>query len=169
MAVSSTFSPQGRFADWRLATQSIIGFWSFYLVTVLLRGLFGPEAASAIGYRAFNAALGLVLTFLIYIIIRMFARDGSIRRMAITAAIAALPAAVLMSAASLRMATWANPMGETSKITTQEGVAIVQRGNNVRIVKGDGDELEVNLPPMEEIIASSGGCSAALYCLSPAG
>ncbi|HVJ70483.1 MAG TPA: histidine kinase [Sphingomicrobium sp.] len=152
MSVSYTFSPQGRFADWRLATQSIIGFWSFYLVTVLLRGLFGPEAASAIGFRAFNAALGLVLTFLIYAAIRMLARDGSIRRMAIVAAIAALPAAVLMAAASLRMATWSNPMGETSKIMTQEGVAIVQRGNNVRIVKGDGDELEVNLPPMEEII-----------------
>ena len=43
---------------------------------------------------------------------------------------------------------------QQSKITTQEGVAIVQRGNNVRIVKGDGDELEVNLPPVEEIIAS---------------
>jgi two-component system LytT family sensor kinase len=154
MAASSPFSPQGRFADWRLATQSIIGFWSFYLVTVLLRGLFGPEAASAIGYRAFNAALGLFLTFLIYAGIRLFAREGSIRRMAIVAAVAALPAAVMMSAASLRMATWSNPMGETSRITTQEGVAIVQRGNNVRIVKGDGDELEVNLPPIEEIIAS---------------
>ena len=45
MTVLSPFSPQGRFADWRLATQSIIGFWAFYLVTVLLRGLFGPEAA----------------------------------------------------------------------------------------------------------------------------
>ena len=33
-------------------------------------------------------------------------------------------------------------------------MAIVQRGNNVRIVKDDGDELEVNLPPMEEMIAS---------------
>ena len=52
MSVSYTFSPQGRFADWRLATQSIIGFWSFYLVTVLLRGLFGPEgAASLSAYR----------------------------------------------------------------------------------------------------------------------
>ena len=53
----SPFSAQGRFADWRLATQSIIGFWAFYLVTVLIRGLFGPEAASAIGYRAINAAI----------------------------------------------------------------------------------------------------------------
>jgi LytS/YehU family sensor histidine kinase len=45
-------------------------------------------------------------------------------------------------------------MGPSSRITTQEGVAIVQRGNNVRIVRQDGNELEVNLPPMEEIIAS---------------
>src|SRR5687768_5464977 len=83
--MTSLFSPKGRFADWRLAAQSIIGFWAFYLVTVLLRGLFDPEAASAIGFRGINAALGLTLTFLIYVAIRIFARDGSIRRMAIVA------------------------------------------------------------------------------------
>ena len=154
MSVASPFSPQGRFADWRLATQSIIGFWAFYLVTVLLRGLLGPEALSAVGYRGINAAIGLVLTFLIYAAIRLFARDGSIRRMAIVAATAALPAAVIMSAASLKMATWSDQMSEQSKITTQEGIAIVQRGQNVRIIKQGGDELEVNLPPVEEIIAS---------------
>jgi two-component system, LytTR family, sensor kinase len=149
----SPFSAQGRFADWRLATQSIIGFWAFYLVTVLLRGLFGPEAVSAITYRAINAALGLLLTFLIYSVICFLARDGSVRRMAIVAAVAALPAAVLMSFASLQMATKWEPMGEQSKITTQEGVAIVQRGQNIRIIKQGGDELEVNLPPVNEIIA----------------
>jgi len=153
MATALQFSTQGRFSDWRLATQSIIGFWSFYLVTVLLRGLFGPEAASAIGYRAVNAALGLVLTFLIYAAIRFLAHEGSIRRMALVAAFAALPAAVIMSAVSLRMATTSDPMGPATKITTQEGVAIVQRGNNVRIVKDDGNEMEINLPPVEELIA----------------
>ena len=59
MVLSSPFSPSGRFADWRLATQSIIGFWSFYLVTVLLRGLLGPEAASTIWPRVINAGIGL--------------------------------------------------------------------------------------------------------------
>jgi hypothetical protein len=150
----SPFSAQGRFADWRLATQSIIGFWAFYLVTVLIRGLFDPEAASAIGYRTINAAIGLALTFLIYISIRLFARDGTIRRMAIVAAVAALPAAMLMSISSLRMSTWSDPIAPASKIMTQEGVAIVQRGNNIRIVKDDGDELVVNLPPMKDLIAS---------------
>lgn len=153
MTASSPFSPQGRFADWRLATQSIIGFWAFYLVTVLLRGLLGPEQVSAIAYRAIAAGIGLILTFLIYAAIRLLARDGSIRRMALVAATTALPAAVLMSAASLLMPTWSEPMLPSSKITTMDGVAIVQRGSNVRIVKGNGDELEVNLPPMRDIIA----------------
>ncbi len=142
----SPFSAQGRFADWRLATQSIIGFWAFYLVTVLLRGLFDPEAATAIGYRSINAALGLALTFLIYVAIRLFARDASIRRMAIVAAIAALPAALIMSVVGLIMttSTWTDPIAPASKIMTQEGVAIVQRGNVIRIVQDDGDELQVD-------------------------
>jgi len=154
MSASSPFSPHGRFADWRLAIQSIIGFWAFYLVTVLLRGLLGPEALSAIGYRGYVTALGLVLTILIYVVIRLFAREGSIRRMAIVAATAALPAAVVMSAVSLKLAIRSDQTSELSKITTQEGVAIVQRGQNVRIIKQGGDELEVNLPPVEEIIGS---------------
>lgn len=149
----STLAADGRFADWRLAAQSIIGFWAFYLVTVLLRGLLGPEAASAIGFRFVNAGAGLILTFLIYVAIRLLARDGSIRRMALVAAAAALPAAIIMSAISLRMASEYRPVGPQSRITTQEGVAIVQRGSNVRIVQGNGDELEVNLPPVSEIIA----------------
>jgi two-component system, LytTR family, sensor kinase len=153
MSRSSPFSPQGRFADWRLATQSIIGFWAFYLVTVLLRGLLGPEAASAIRDRAISAAIGVVLTFLIYAVIRLFAREGSVRRMALVAATAALPAAVLMSGVSLWMATHSDHMDEQSRITTQEGIAIVQRGQNVRIIKQGGDELEVNLPPVKDIIA----------------
>ncbi|HVF36699.1 MAG TPA: hypothetical protein VNA29_02010, partial [Sphingomicrobium sp.] len=82
----SAFAPEGRFADWRLATQSIIGFWAFYLVTVLLRGLMGEEAWAQMGFRATNAAIGLVMTFLIYGAIRFLARDGSIRRMALVAA-----------------------------------------------------------------------------------
>src|SRR6187399_2353571 len=97
MSAGSPLSPQGRFADWRLATQSIVGFWAFYLVTVLLRGLFDPEAASAIWFRFINAGMGLFLTFLIYAAIRLLAREGSIRRMAIVAATAALPAAFILS------------------------------------------------------------------------
>ena len=150
-AASST---RARFADWPLALRSIAGFWLFYLGTVLLRALLGPEAASAMGFRVINALFGVALTLLIYAALALLARGGSVRRMAIVAAIAALPAAVVLSVVSLRVATQHIPMSRESSITTQEGVAIVQHGSNVRIVQQDGDELEVNLPPIEQIIAA---------------
>ena len=153
MSSASLFSAEGRFSDWRLAVQSIIGFWAFYLVTVLLRGLFSAEAAAAMSFRALNAGVGLVLTVLIYIAIRMIARDGTVRQMALTAAATALPAAIIMATTSLQLATMVDPMGhETSEIRTREGVSIVQRGNNVRIVPQDGNEMEVNLPPLKEML-----------------
>ncbi len=138
------------FADWRLALGSIACFWLFYLSTVLLRSQIGPEAASAMGARFLNAGLGIVLTLLVYVALALFARGASVRRMAIVAAISVLPAALIMSLASLFLAT-RMPSRENSSFTTREGVAIVQRGSNVRIVKGNGDELELNLP-IDQII-----------------
>ncbi len=145
---------RSRFADLPLALRSIGGFWLFYLVTVLLRALLGPEAASAMAFRLINAVVGIVLTLLIYVALAFFARGGNVRRMAIVAAIAALPCAVLLSLASLRVAAVHMKSSEQSSITTQEGVAIVQHGSNVRIVQNNGDELEVNLPPIEQILAA---------------
>ena len=153
MTFATLFSPEGRFSDWRLAAQSIIGFWAFYLVTVLLRGMVSEEAAAAMSFRAINAGVGLVITVLIYIAIRLIARDGTVRQMALAAAFTALPAAIIMAALSVHLATIVDPMGhETSQIRTQEGVTIVQRGTNVRIVRPDGNEMEVNLPPKAEML-----------------
>jgi LytS/YehU family sensor histidine kinase len=74
--------------------------------------------------------------------------------MAVVAAITALPCAALLSFASLRVAAAHIRTSLPSSITTQEGVAIVQHGSNVRIVQGNGDALEVNLPPIEQIMAA---------------
>ena len=79
-------------------------------------------------FRVVNAAVGVVLTGLIYVAIALFARGGSVRRMAIVAAIAALPCA---DPAVVRLAARrdrANADATNSRaITTQEGVAIVQQ------------------------------------------
>jgi len=133
------------FADWRLALRSVAFFWLFYSATVLLRALISPEAASAMGVRIFNALLGVALTLLIYVALALLARGASVKRMATVAAISALPAAVILSLVSLQLATLM-PSEEKASFTTREGVAIVQRGSNFRIVQGNGDELELNLP-----------------------
>ena len=50
-----------RFADWPLALRSIGAFWLFYLATVVLRAVLGPDAASAMLSRLANAVVGIVL------------------------------------------------------------------------------------------------------------
>jgi two-component system, LytTR family, sensor kinase len=145
---------RSRFADWPLALRSIGGFWLFYLATVLLRALLGPEAASAMTFRVVNAVVGVALTALIYLALTLFARQGGVRRMAIVASIAALPCAAILSLVSIAVATHELRQGEQSSITTKDGAKFVQHGSNVRIVKGNGDQLEVNLPPIEQIMAA---------------
>ncbi|MCY7397293.1 MAG: histidine kinase [Sphingomonas bacterium] len=148
MTPRDTTNWRSRFADWPLALRSIAYFWLFYLGTVLLRAAIGPvdEAASAVGMRAFNAVLGVVLTGLIYLSLALLARSQSVRRMAIVASVSALPAAMILAVVSLYVATNFVPMNEKSNVMTAEGVAIFQRGNNVRIVQGNGSEVSVNLP-----------------------
>ncbi|MEO5809620.1 MAG: histidine kinase [Sphingomicrobium sp.] len=143
-----------RFADIGLAVRSICGFWLFYLATVLLRALLGPEAASAMGLRAISAAVGVFLTAAIYVALRLLARDASLRRMITVAALCALPAAATLAVVSLSLVAFDSPIGPQSQITTQEGVAIVQHGRNVRIVKGNGNAMDIRLPPVSEIIAA---------------
>ncbi len=145
---------RSRFGDWPLALRSIGAFWLFYLATVLLRALLGPEAASAMAYRIINAVVGVALTAMIYLALSFFARGGSVRRMAIVAAIVALPCAAILSMVSIAVATHELRGGERSSITTRDGARFVQHGSNVRIVKGNGDQLEVNLPPIEQIMAA---------------
>ena len=148
MTPHGTTDWRSRFADWPLALRSITYFWLFYFFTVLLRAAIGPVegAGSAIAMRALNAVLGVVLTALIYLALVWLARRQSVPRMAIVAAISALPAAIILSVVSLYVSVNFVPMTEKSNITTAEGVAIFQRGSNVRIVQGDGSEVSVNLP-----------------------
>ena len=61
------------FSDRGLALRSILGFWAFYIATVLVRALLGPEGASAMSFRIASAIIGLVLTSLIYLLLRLLA------------------------------------------------------------------------------------------------
>src|SRR6202008_2463513 len=60
----------------------------------------------------------------------------------------------MLGGASVDMAIWWDPMNGQSQFTTQEGFAIVKRGQNGGIMPQGGGELAGNLPPVEEIIGS---------------
>ncbi|HXG99126.1 MAG TPA: histidine kinase [Sphingomicrobium sp.] len=138
--------------DWRVALRSIAFFWLFYFATVLLRGLLSPEAASAIGYRAINTLLGVALSLLMYVALA-FARGGGVRRMAIVASIAAIPAAAILSVVSLHLSTQCFKEYHRTGTVATEGFTIFNRCKSGQAMGGNRDGSGLNPLPSDEALA----------------
>jgi hypothetical protein len=88
----------GRFHDLPLAIKSILGFWFFYFVTIMIRAVVvGHGIGEMFSRRTAGIVVGIVLTFGVYAALRLFARNSGLKRMTIVAAIASVPAAFLFS------------------------------------------------------------------------
>src|SRR3954452_4547916 len=86
-----------RFSDWPLAVKSILGFWFFYAMTVVLRALLAPNPFNAIVDKLPNIGLGIVITFLVYLAVAGIGQAQNIRGKTIIAAIASVIAAMAMA------------------------------------------------------------------------
>lgn len=141
--------PQGRFHDLPLAIKSIAGFWLFYLFTILLRSfMLGMGEHDATGRRAIGVLVGLVLTFLVYLAIRMFAARGSLRRLIIVAALLCIPAALAFAAFNFTMFFLHNPL-MAEKVT--------QKGPDGTIIsRTPGGQITVQRPgEKEQVVAQA--------------
>jgi len=92
-----------RLPDLPVAAASIGGFWLFYLVTIVIRMALLDESFHSLEYRALGCLVGVVLTFLVYIVLARAAGEP-IRIKVIAAAIACLPAAAIFSTFNLAFA-----------------------------------------------------------------
>ena len=92
-----------RLADWRLAAASILGFWLFYFLTIVVRTFLLEESIQTLIFRGLGCAMGVALTFCVYFVLR-HAGDESIRIKIVAAAIACLPAAAIFSTFNLAFA-----------------------------------------------------------------
>jgi Histidine kinase/Histidine kinase-, DNA gyrase B-, and HSP90-like ATPase len=92
-----------RLPDLPLAAASILGFWLFYFATVVIRTLLIDESLAWLGSRALGCVIGVVLTFLVYIVLSRAARE-SVRVQIVAAAIACVPAAAIFSTFNLAFA-----------------------------------------------------------------
>ncbi len=90
--------PNGRFHDLPLAIKSILGFWFFYFITIMLRAVvIGQGFGEMASRRTAGIVVGIILTFGVYAALRFFAAGGGLKRMTVVAAIAGVPAALLFS------------------------------------------------------------------------
>ncbi|HEX2762641.1 MAG TPA: histidine kinase [Allosphingosinicella sp.] len=97
------YRPHRRLPDLPLAAASIGGFWLFYFATIVVRTWLIDEGFHWLGLRAAGCLVGILLTFLLYLVLSRAARE-SVRIQIIAAAIACVPAAAIFSTFNLAFA-----------------------------------------------------------------
>jgi hypothetical protein len=135
MAIFSLPRPEGRFHDLPLAIKSIAAFWFLYFLTLLARSCFMEiPVGDFLLLRSPGIVFGALLTFLIYLTLRLLAARGSLRRMAIIAALASVPAAGIFSAFNFTMFRLNDPMAMEKKIEEASDGTTLTRNPDGRIV-----------------------------------
>ena len=146
MTVSMLMMPppttRTRFADWPLALKSILGFWSFYALTVVARAFLGTDPLTTLQNRLVVIAIGIVLTGLIYLAIATFSEGAGIRRKAIIAAMASAAASLAMGSALIMLEDWLPKSKEQLRYQAREGFTVVEQGNRVPS-PGDADQCRL--------------------------
>lgn len=156
MASRSPPQPQRRFSDLPLAIKSIAGFWLFYFLTVVARStLVGGGIDQLVSRRTVGVLVGVVLTFLVYLLLRLFAARGSLRRMIFVAALACIPAAVLFAAFNFTMFFMHDPIVMESKSEEGKDGTILTRSPDGRITvqrRGEKAQVVAQSTPVREIL-----------------
>ncbi|HEX6375750.1 MAG TPA: histidine kinase [Allosphingosinicella sp.] len=135
-----------RLPDLPLAAASILGFWLFYFATIVIRTALIEENLAWLGYRALGCVIGVILTFLVYIVLSRAARE-SVRIQIVAAAIACVPAAAIFSTFNLAFAVQQPLVERTIIRQTADGGSIIRSstGDEVRIGR-EGVQTVTSLP-----------------------
>jgi len=137
---------RSRFSDWPLAVKSIIGFWVFYLLTVVARAFLGGDPRTVIEVRSVTIAIGVVLTFGIYGAIRLFAGAASLRRQAAVAGISSFVAAAALASFLLAADRFQDKPHDEFQFVSKEGYHVTAVSEELRIQRGDAEPLVVTWP-----------------------
>ncbi len=149
---SAPLIPTRRFADWRLALKSILGFWLIYALTVVARALLGSDPLATLQNKLFIIGIGVILTGLVYVAIAVFGgRDSSNRRKAIVAGLASFVAACAMAGMLLLAEDSMRESKEEFRYQAKEGFLIIAKGNQVRIERSSAEPLVLTMPKMHQL------------------
>lgn len=116
---------EGRGVPPRIALYSILGFWLFYIVLVSLRAAimgFDSQGEMAVR-RAVVTVIGIILTGVLYIVMRAFDSSTLTRRVTV-AFIAAVPCAIAIALANYYMFNLYDPAGLFPDMQDQHPMAI---------------------------------------------
>jgi len=140
-----------RFSDWPFAVKSILGFWFFYALTVIVRAFLGTDPLTTLEDKLVVIAVGIVITGFIYLSITTFGQGANIRRRAIIAAISSAIASVVMGGALVLTEDLLPQSKEQFRFQAREGFTVVEQGNQVRIERTAQEPLVLTMPGVHEL------------------
>ena len=140
-----------RFADWPFAFKSIIGFWFFYSLTVVVRAFLGTDPWTTFLNKLIVMGIGVLITGLIYASISLFATGASIRRKAIIAGLSSAVASLTMGATLVMIEDLMHESKEEFRFQAREGFTVVERGNQIRIERTAQEPLVLTMPKVREL------------------
>ena len=140
-----------RFADWPFALKSIIGFWCFYALTVVVRAFLGSDPWTTLQNKLSVIAIGVLITGLIYAAISTV--GAGIRRKAIVAGLSSVVGSLAMGATLVTIEDWMHESKEEFRFQAREGFTVVEQGNQIRIERTAQEPLVLTMPKVRELDA----------------
>ncbi len=141
----------GRFADWRLAAKSILGFWLVYFLTVVARAFLGQDPGTVVLNRSFTLLIGIALTAGIYVALRLFAARASLKRMVIVGLLASLIAAIVQAGILISADRFLEKPQDEFRITSREGHTVVETGNTMRLERAGQEPIVLTWPKVANL------------------
>jgi two-component system LytT family sensor kinase len=151
MLITDHYSPRTRFGDWPFAVKSILGFWLFYALTVVVRAFLGTDPLTMMWNKLVVIGIGIAVTGLIYLAIAGFGAGGTIRRKATVAAVASLLGAVTMGGTLILIEDYMRESKEEFRFQAREGFTVVEKGQQIRIERTAQEPVVLTFPKVHEL------------------
>ena len=142
---------QTRFGDWPLAVKSILGFWSFYALTVVARAFLGTDPWTMLENKLVVIAMGVALTSVIYVAIVIFANQAPVGRRTVVAIIGSVVASIVMAIFLLSVEDLFRESREQFRFQAREGFTIIEQGQQIRIERSAAEPLVLTFPKLHEL------------------
>ena len=140
-----------RFADWRLALKSILGFWLVYYLTVVARAFLGQDPGTVLYNRAFTLVIGILLTAGIYAALTLFAARASLKRVILVGVLSSFIAAAAQAGLLIYADRFLDKPQDEMRFTSREGYAVIETGNAMRVERGGHNSLVLTWPKVAEL------------------
>ena len=120
-------------------------------MTVVARALLGNDASKLIENRAVVIAVGIILTFGIYVAIAVLGKGASLRRRAMVAGVASFIAAGTLSSFIILADKFQDNPHDEFRFVSKEGFHVTEVGNQIRIERNVGEPFIVTWPKLAQL------------------